>query len=78
MSKYNFNHKWENIDCQIMSDSLSSVKNFIHFYIACTPQKIWLTWREGIKDDSRRVDGPVPVNVEHPENSHDHYTSSQG
>lgn len=77
MSKYNFNHKWENIDCQIMSDSLSSVKNFIHFYIA-PPPKIWLTWREGIKDNSRRVDGPVPVNVEHPKNSHDHYTSSQG
>lgn len=37
MSKYNSNHKWENIDCQIMSDSLSSVKNFIHFYI--TPPK---------------------------------------
>lgn len=39
MSKYNFNHKWENIDCQIMSDSLSSVKNFIHFYIAPPPKK---------------------------------------
>lgn len=39
MSKYNSNHKWENIDCQIMSDSLSSVKNFIHFYIAPPPKK---------------------------------------